>query len=861
MDNMIVPKIRFEHFNYRAHGLNYKPPGRMGVSYQGLAVIDEAKNLFLEHNAITKIKNWRSLHFDTNIAFLEAVDALLVMIENSESQSKVKTMCQFLESEISKVKDVDQLKRSLKRKFSVIKNMSDTDDKIRKKLRTPKYALIHPGQKNIAAIPQPGVAKLKTQLPPNPTPAIGLAKCGYGESASLLKECYDILYMEACRMYECDRIVKNYKAFSEKFNIDNIFNEYVAGKRDIYDAGYSVSACLSSYRAPFKNIYNSILETCWYTLSKKHIKDYSIQSLIEGITDYFLFNNEMGQTELQEAQFVLEYSPILEDTNHHIHLSYLTNARRIYRSNKTKHPDDIKHPQRSHRVKQVVSEDVLAEALANSVTGERSDATKVDDIVRTPVNDLTEEKKRVELHELIDNFKKKSLHGGEEAASSDDIIILKSFIDQIVKTCPEQIPDEFARILSICRMRYIIYYMIHIVDILDEHIESLCKAMKKVPIDEKQTEKVIKALETEIRFMESRIDRLQGTRKDEQREVRYNAYLIKLKKHLKDMQEYYEICKETNKPEEDLPEDPEDIIKESAKISLALDLFKQLHEAVPTGKVADIVSDKITTLPSKTIEAIVNYMDVTGIFDHSTISRALKEDLKKQRELVQLDESATASIQKIDLINESIRKLSKLKKTPKLTLESVIQSMIGAIGLVNESVPAWLAIPNYPFTQQLKDLTDDIAGKTATIEHESPYIQLLDNKINEILKWIKANPGDLGYTILKNLESGIKDVLDCIGNLWMVKAFLTIIKSVCHIYSKVLTDEDRQFGALRSIEYCISECDLYLEKMQREPASSPYDIAYTNRIVLKIKSALEYTYQSILYAYNKTYKRRFENVY
>ena len=517
-------QITYENFNHRIRCLNYAPVVNSDVTYNGLVVIDEANSLYIESNAIVKIQNWRSLHTNTNMAFLEAVDALIDMMLYSDNLSKVKTQYQYLREETYKVKDAAQLKESLKRKFSNMKNMSTEKGEIKKKLRTPLQAKVDPtGKKQTAALPIPGALQ-HTQLPPKPEPVIGLAS----RREAVIEECCNGLYEEACIIYDCDRIMNNAHFIYEQFQIDAIFNEYALNQRDLYDAVYSTTACISSI-LPFDMAYTTALETCWYTLSRKHLP-YTMDAIIEAMSDYFIFNSGLDS---DKACFILENSPLLED-NSHIHIRYLSKTHKAHNSDKTKRPENA----RSHfKVRQIGKKTFSEAELANDLTSnviKRSDNTTSDDIVCTPVNRELEQEKRTDIHDLIKDFKKDC--NADPDSFTMDFIFFNSLIDQIIKTCPEQIPSEFANLLALIRMNFVFYGKSKNVDIPDDIIkiiQKLFSAMKKINISEEQMTKMQDAVDNEIRYIQYKIPKV----KDSEYYENYTSYL----EALKSLKEKYDL--------------------------------------------------------------------------------------------------------------------------------------------------------------------------------------------------------------------------------------------------------------------------------------------------------------------------------
>ena len=525
-------KVMVETFHNRTHNLTYQPPPPIGVSYRGL-LIDEDRGLYYESNAVAKIHNWRSLNDDSNAAFIEAVDALDVLLEHSDHWSNTRTQCNFLVSEVAKVKDAEALKKTLRHKLASMQSQSPTKNIIRKQLRTPLQNMVNPAKPQIS---NPGIqaSTMKQSKPNSTSPGLNAKR------EALIQECYQKLIDEAVRNYECDRIKANYELVAKRFKVDSIFNEHLIGQRSMYDAAYSIASCVASFDIPFKNAYNTALETCWYALTKKYIR-FDPTVVIEAITDFFIFSGGLNESEVKDVVSVLEHSPILEADNH-VSVRNIIHSRNVNDAANTRRPYNSRQPLKSRRIPQTFSEAELASYLTEEIIDFPPTQSKIDKIVGMPAFDQD-----VDIADLIIDFKAQC---SKNESPASNLIILQSLVDKIVTTCPAQIPSVYRKLLDICRMSFVIYNQSSSIEEIIKLNDKLIKAMTDLSIDLVQTNRVIDALDSEVKCIQHRIDRLKDM--DPTQQTKLDKYLTNLQSNLDQLKKYKEAIKSVP-DQKDLP--------------------------------------------------------------------------------------------------------------------------------------------------------------------------------------------------------------------------------------------------------------------------------------------------------------------
>lgn len=247
------------------------------VNYSRIICYDESSGTFNENNTITKIRNWEGLGSEQVVSYAEALDCLNLLIEHCPYGAVVNRECDFLVSEMNKVRDILQVKNSIKYQQAKLKNkLASPEKNIRKALNRSQ------------SINQP-----KQNFKPE----------------DKAQECYSKLSAALDKILESDRIVKNYTGVNKIFGIDRLVSEFGNDKRDFYDVAYTIAACCSSFDTPLRNMYNTALETTWYGMGKRHFHC-SRRDIIEAVTDFFIFNGGLRGSDIQDIAFIRKITPV-----------------------------------------------------------------------------------------------------------------------------------------------------------------------------------------------------------------------------------------------------------------------------------------------------------------------------------------------------------------------------------------------------------------------------------------------------------------------------------------------------------------------------------------------------------------------
>ena len=259
------------------------------------------QNVFCVNNAVNAIMNWETLAENSNEAFNKALDIFEEVCIN-ENASTINNCASYLVENIDKVRDANQLERSLKIRAGRLNN------KITTKV-TKKYEPINSAIKNsIAAINKTLVNKGVAVNTPNPA------------AVKSAEESFIFLLDECKKNKECDRIIENYSKISKRFNIDRIINE-ITYPNDVYFAIIEIAKCIDTYSIPFKNKYSHTLETSFYALNKYNM-NYPSENIIEAVTDYFILSSVLTEEDISSIKEVRDISVVFEQEDFDI-ISYL----------------------------------------------------------------------------------------------------------------------------------------------------------------------------------------------------------------------------------------------------------------------------------------------------------------------------------------------------------------------------------------------------------------------------------------------------------------------------------------------------------------------------------------------------------
>ena len=514
------------------------------ANYSKLCVLNEKTGKIYRNNIDIKIKNWRGLSEDSTSAFIEACNTFFVLLENDQSQSNISNTAQFLINEATKPNDATALHKYFKYKFSRMKNIGKQKKSLKPKPITPQ-------------ILSPTVPRTQSKK----------------EFVDNLEKTFESTISS---IVECDRIINNYNTITKRFNIDNIFKEYTLGKRSLYDAIYSTTACIASFDQPFKNVYYSAIETCCYELEKNYIK-YNPSVIIEAITDFFIFSGGLRDSDIGDIFTTIQESPAFYIRDYINTVQYLKETPKI-----------------------VENDNYTAEQLTEFYESK----TTPEEIVDMPKLKITQEE-RESIKDTINEYKKACSKNEDSVMNA---IGLKAFISQMCTKFPNDIPQYFNQILDLIRMSFVIYNERESIKETQDAIEQLITAAIKVPINSIRADNMILSLKKEITYINNRIEKLGDKAKNTTN--KYEKYVEFINDMINKLKEFSDIANDSSNNEkipEGLSEDElKNIEMESCKplINICTKVIN-ICESTIDPDVDEIISGNITKLPTGTTDSII----------------------------------------------------------------------------------------------------------------------------------------------------------------------------------------------------------------------------------------------------------------
>lgn len=757
--------------------------------YNNIRLFNENNTLFFSENACTKIKNWSSLAPDSNKAFNEALDAINLLIEFGSNKDTILREAQFLVTEMNKVRDATQLKNSIKYKLSRIK--------------TKLTGFLRRSDATTSAADK-AIDNLKQANPISSAPSSS-PDIDDSERPDIATEVYSILSDGASAIYEIDRIIEHYARIHKRFNIDNIFSECAAGNRDLYDAIYTVAGYIDTYNSPFKNRYNAALETVWYGLSKKFIA-YENSTIVNTVTDYYLFNGGLSESNKSDIKDIIRISPLFEEYDFN-DLSELLDNDQDADDNPINNPDDV--------LEQDLYLDTLREMQASAF--ERISGIKASQIP-------TENHKEY-VSDLLSKFRKSCV-----SPDSNSLTIFKGIVVELISH-PQEIIPQLKSILVICRMAFI-------TSGTEENIDGICKiigdftsALIDIPMNKPQADMVTNIYKSEYDTINHKIESLSNT--DSDQNARYSKYTTTLKQQIDTIAEYIgnvgddmtEVDSEhpTDDDPDGNPEDQsttEEDMKEAATLALAANLLESISHQLQNKSIDSILESNISFLSDDTISGIVELaITCPAIINPEKLRYTIeshRNDLRKSKE------KRFSNYIRIDTLNENINNLNKPQHYT--TSEDLIGN-IAFLMCVNEIFNIDTHSKSIYFTEgmsfinTLKLAVNNLRRKVVDLkEADKRGAETLDGAINALMSSMNKDMSAARReqiargSILPNASKCIKILLVCAGaGLIFQSVAVAIIGAVGAFFLDArATHKERQL-ALDEIEVELKMCDRYIQ--------------------------------------------------
>jgi len=239
------------------------------------------------------LENWESLDSTTNLAFNKIIDAFEKVCESGNIGDINTFSSAIAESLTPKVRDGAQAMNYVKMKTRRFKTKLST--KITNKISNNTSAA-----SDIASDIQ---AKLQVKGAVSSAPQ--------GQQDKKVEEAVDAAFHkieEALAVQiHCDRILNNHKTLSKHIELDKIFKE----ASDVELAIDEVCELVSRFRSGTEVQYNTALEACWYTINKNFIH-YDTKSLVNYVTEYFLFRESFEEDDLKNMNIILTETKVFD---------------------------------------------------------------------------------------------------------------------------------------------------------------------------------------------------------------------------------------------------------------------------------------------------------------------------------------------------------------------------------------------------------------------------------------------------------------------------------------------------------------------------------------------------------------------
>ena len=781
-------------------------------------------NVFCTNNAIDAIMNWESLAETSNEAFDKALDIFDEVCIN-ENRSAINHCLQHLAENVVKVRDASQLMRSLKNRSG----------RMKKKISTKIKGRYDPVSDAIG----------------NSINAINkaLSKNGVNLDTKTIEESYRLLYNEAKKAKECDRIVENYANVSRRFNIDRIISE-ISYPNDIYHAVLEIARCMDTYNIPFKSKYCNALEISNYALSKNNM-NYPNDKIIEAVTDYFIFSSGLSESNLEDIKEVKDISVIFGKDDFDS-INYFFDQPEEFEDNTA--TDLVEAYCSPFNEKFTLKKDIKIKEKEIKKAGR--------DLAKAARQGNPDERLDRKTKKEIDDFRKEC---AKDPDNKNNITRLKSLVSSIFTKSPYQIVYELPNFFSIIRGSFVIVstYINPVVGLL----AFITNQILKMALSRKQTEKIVKAYQAEIDSVKAKLDKTT----DKETKSNLEKYLEELNKDYAKIKEYennlytddenYERDTSTEYNGEDEDDDFDDWddfdFEEAASIVYIADIMQSIQESLINDNIDGIVNKNVYKLDNDTIDALTDFsITVPVILEKDKLCESLKEHRESLR-----GSSDIRDYIRIDCLNENITKLES--DATVYATSSNLNGIRCYLACLNE-LALMNASDNYimemDFTNTLK-LAIDRLKKTAVNlkDKEKQASNTIDVSVNNISKGIETalmndnRDAVINGRILPSASKCIK-IACAFGVSWAINPAIAVIGAIGALAcSKKLKSKERQL-IMDDIDIELKMVDRYIKQ-----AEDDGDLKKVRQLELMQRN-LQRQQQRIKYRMHVVYNQKVPNV-
>lgn len=775
----------------RRDNLSSKIPVRESVSSPRL--YDDKEEKFFANNAISAIENTRNLHESFDKAVDKSIDIFYEMILNGVNESQLNTSFAIIMENIDKVRDANALINSIKHKNSRFKSKIGT--KISNKIDAAKSAIGNSTQNIFSKIAQANPMGSKPAVP--------------AKEESKEESVYYTMLMDKCKyLNECDRILSNYEALSNRINLENCIDEESA-----YCTAANIANEINKLNILFINKYNSCLETTHVLLASKFI-NHEVSDIINGTTDYFLFNSRFHESDVSN----LVNKSVLYKPSDFSGL-YYTKPEAIKESSYGFDLDEyiIDH--------QMFIENELADSLKKKGKDLKDEADKtVKNIKKAAEEKDPETKKNNKLHDMMQEFRSKA----SKEVDKDHKSAFKALLTKFFAGDAYHIANEMVTVFDVLRATVIVG-MVAIHPIVGL-VSFITDQILKVHFTRDQYEKVINAYKKEI----TKAVKKEKSLKDEKEKEKYQKYIELLKKDLEKIRmnniENYTDDENDNRDaygyEDNYGEEPDDdfglddsewdVELESGfkNIIACANKMESIHEGLIDKDVDGVISNNILRMDPEDMDNAVDFIITVPDIIHEGEFRERAED---KRAVLRQNKDADSTL-KVDKINDSIRKMKDMKKKnpdeePLLSESLINLHIIDAIVNYNEQTLLEMDFSNTVkiAMNNMKKATEKLSGKE---KEASRNIDLVGENISRgIDNALKTNNREavIKGKLIPSMSKAIKIALG-LGAAWIVNPAIAIVGAIGgFICMNKMQDKERQL-LLDDIEVEIKMCERYISK-------------------------------------------------
>ena len=781
--------VTIEKINQRLYRLNYTNPNHLR-DLKNVRLVDESKNIFFENNAIDLIKHWESLSEDTNSAFEKALDAYDLMLLYGTS-SGIKKSTDIIVSEVYKVRDADALRRSLKYRFG----------------RLRKGITSSIGNNDVLNSFRQSINNLQNSL----TSGKLFSKSSSPQTTSdnedkkdNISECYRRIISEADFIYECDRIIRQYGSIHNRFNLDKLITEAANSNMSVYETSYKIAEYVDTFNSPFKNKYNTALESAWYGFKKHHISCNN-RTIINAITDYYLFNGLLTESELQDIKSVEYINPVFSSDDFNI-LNYM---------------EDDSVETTIDRLDYInAAEEYGAEDMGSIVDSIKDlEESAIDSILK--IKDAS----NPDIDEVTENLKmlRKMCLSNYDAISN--IKSLKAFVDHIINHNNAHILQKvFSPLINIIHTAFVFGSDVHDIKYITEIIDSIEKAFEgHQMLNQQEAEKILLVYDSEIDHIKSKQEKIE----DGFLASRAEAYLNCITANRDSIKNY---ISDTFSEDEELENENEesDGLNEAASIILISNLISSLvSETVEDTIEPDIdmiINGNVAKFSNDTIDAITDFsITIPSIIDKEKLRESL---IANRDELRSFKKLSMQDYIRIDCLNNNISRLNEDKmiyNTCSDTKACIAYLMcLNELKCMDSNSDVKYFSEAMSFTNTLKLAANNLKRSAIKLsDKEKAASNSIDMAIGQITKSMDREMSAaereriVRGQILPPASKCIKYAL-MFGAAWLVNPAGAVIGALgVYFTRKKSTMKERQM-ALDEIEVELKMCDRYIRMYEEQ---------------------------------------------